>query len=92
MAINNLYDNLVRHIYADRVCPGMHVATRSLLITTGNLLWTFNIAKARESNVEIDIDTLGFTNTANSHPLPFRAAFHERFPGANNTQLQLEGF
>jgi hypothetical protein len=75
----------------------MHVATRSLLITTANLLWTFNISKATQvdpqtgKEAEIDIDTLAFTNVANSHPLPFRAAFHERFPGAKKAQLELEG-
>lgn len=57
-----------------RVCPGQHVANRSVYINTAMLLWAFDIRQKSDE----PIDTLAFTNTANSHPLPFKATFTPR--------------
>jgi len=58
----------------------MHVANRSLFINAALLLWAFNISEDPSE----PIDTLAFTNTVNSHPLPFKAVFKPRFAGVEN--------
>ncbi|KAJ7627632.1 cytochrome P450 [Mycena polygramma] len=60
--------------FGRRVCPGLHVANKSLFINTALLLWAFRISQ--DSNKPID--TLAFTNTANTHPLPFSVCFEPR--------------
>ncbi|KAJ7275075.1 cytochrome P450 [Mycena rebaudengoi] len=60
--------------FGRRVCPGSHVASKSLFINTALLMWAFRISQDAEKR----IDTLGFTNTANVHPLPFAARFEPR--------------
>jgi len=60
----------------------MQVANKSLFINTALLLWAFNISQ--DENPEKKIDTLAFTNTANSHPLPFCARFRKRFDGVKD--------
>ncbi|KAJ7136063.1 cytochrome P450 [Mycena epipterygia] len=60
--------------FGRRVCPGLHVANRSLFINTALLLWAFRISQDREK----PIDTKAFTNTANVHPLPFSVCFEPR--------------
>lgn len=68
--------------FGRRVCPGQHVADRSVFINTATLLWAFDITKAKdEHGADIDIDTTAFTSTANSHPLPFRVDFESRKTG-----------
>ncbi|TXT09082.1 hypothetical protein VHUM_02556 [Vanrija humicola] len=65
--------------FGRRVCPGQHVANNSVLINAALMLWAFDVRpEADESGNEVDIDTLAFTNTANSHPLPFKASFTPR--------------
>ncbi|KAJ7267773.1 cytochrome P450 [Mycena rebaudengoi] len=60
--------------FGRRACPGSHVANKSLFINTALLLWAFRIIQ--DSNTPID--TLAFTNTANTHPLPFSVSFEPR--------------
>ncbi|KAJ9096005.1 hypothetical protein QFC21_005369 [Naganishia friedmannii] len=71
--------------YGHRVCPGQHIADRSVFINTSNLLWAFNIAQVKDQ----PIDTLAFTNAANSHPLPYKVSFKPRFDGVKEI-LSLE--
>lgn len=72
-----------------RVCPGQHVAHNSVLINTAFMLWAFDIGHAVGNDGRpVPIDTLAFTNTANSHPLPFKAQFVPRHP--NLEQLILD--
>jgi hypothetical protein len=40
-------------------------------------LWAFDVAESKDK----PIDTLAFTNAANSHPLPYEARFTPRFDG-----------
>ncbi|KAJ9111560.1 hypothetical protein QFC20_002534 [Naganishia adeliensis] len=63
--------------FGRRVCPGQHIADRSVFINTSNLLWAFDVAESKDK----PIDTLAFTNAANSHPLPYEARFTPRFDG-----------
>lgn len=68
--------------FGRRICPGQHVALNSVLINAALMLWAFEIGKAKdEHGNEVEIDTLAFTNTANSHPLPFQAEFRPRIEG-----------
>lgn len=60
--------------FGRRICPGQHVANNSVLINTALLLWSFSIAP-KAGTV---LDTSAFTNTPNSHPLPFQVAFTAR--------------
>lgn len=55
-----------------RICPGMHVAERMLFLTTARVLWTFNIAKAKDSQgQEIEVDRDEVTQSIAARPLPF---------------------
>ncbi|SJX62433.1 related to Cytochrome P450 [Sporisorium reilianum f. sp. reilianum] len=59
--------------FGRRVCPGLHVAMRSLTINLACMAWCFDI---RHPSGKPDmVDTLAFTSTANSHPLPFDDEF-----------------
>ncbi|TFK68367.1 cytochrome P450 [Pluteus cervinus] len=62
--------------FGRRVCPGLHVANRSLFITTALILWAFKITPDPSK----PIDTMAFTPTANVHPLPFSVRFEPRIP------------
>lgn len=45
-----------------RVCPGLHVAERSLFLAISGILWGFTIERARDSNnnfTVIDRDAVG---------------------------------
>lgn len=75
--------------FGRRVCPGQHVALNSVMINAALLLWAFDIKKQRDKDGrEVEIDTLAFTSTANSHPLPFQAAFTPRIPGVREILQQ----
>lgn len=68
--------------FGRRICPGMHVANNSVMINTALLLWSFDIRpKLDAAGKPIPIDTLAFTNTANSHPLKFEVTFSPRHMG-----------
>ncbi|KAK7047264.1 hypothetical protein VNI00_006495 [Paramarasmius palmivorus] len=54
---------------------------RSLFITTAYILWAFRLREAPDA----PIDTQGFTQTANIHPLPFKVLFEPRVE-ANHLQ------
>ncbi len=41
------------------------------------ILWAFNISQ----DPSAPIDTLAFTDTANTHPLPFKVKFEPRVQG-----------
>jgi cytochrome P450 len=65
--------------FGRRVCPGQHVANNSVIMNCALLLWSFNISKSvGPDGKPIEIDTYAFTNTANIHPLPFKATFAPR--------------
>lgn len=72
----------IRHYqygFGRRACPAQFVADRTVFLAAAMLLWSFDIKTARdEQGKEIEIDTLAFTSTANTHPLPFRVAFENR--------------
>ncbi|KAJ7190927.1 cytochrome P450 [Mycena pura] len=74
--------------FGRRVCPGSHVANKSLFINTALLLWAFKISQDSQK----PIDTMAFTNTANTHPLPFSVRFEPRLDVKEMKQLLSEGY
>ncbi|KAK0199383.1 cytochrome P450 [Desarmillaria ectypa] len=70
--------------FGRRVCPGSHVAERSLFLTAAMILWAFNISESGP------IDTMAFTQTANVHPLPFNVDIKPRFEGASGLVSEVE--
>ncbi|KAG1794705.1 cytochrome P450 [Suillus variegatus] len=60
--------------FGRRVCPGQHVANRSVFITTALILWAFRLSE----NPGAKIDTLAFSDTANIHAAPFEICFEQR--------------
>ncbi|KAF4219077.1 hypothetical protein CNMCM5878_003932 [Aspergillus fumigatiaffinis] len=65
-----------------RICPGQHVAERSILLVTALLLWGFNIEKARGRNGnEIPIDVGRFLPGIAARPSPFQASITPRSAG-----------
>ncbi|KAG6381787.1 cytochrome P450 [Boletus reticuloceps] len=61
---------------SNRVCPGQHVANRSLYINLALLLWSFRISERPEA--PIDIGPSGFRDAIVFHPKPFEAEFTPR--------------
>ena len=56
-----------------RICPGIHVAERTLFLATARLLWTFNIRRAKDAQGnEIYVDRDEVTQSIAARPLPFR--------------------
>ncbi|TCD67842.1 hypothetical protein EIP91_011904 [Steccherinum ochraceum] len=60
--------------FGRRVCPGVHVAERSLQMATAQLLWACSISQDPTN----PIDTSGFMDSPVAHPLPFKAKFTPR--------------
>lgn len=56
------------------MCPGQHVANRSIFITAALMLWGFRIMEDPAS----PIDSFGFPDTVAVHPNPFKAIFEPR--------------
>ena len=56
-----------------RVCPGIHVAEGTLMMSMARILWGFDIAKAKDAygrNIEVEQDEM--TQSMAARPLPFR--------------------
>ncbi|KAG9313212.1 cytochrome P450 [Chiua virens] len=62
--------------FGRRVCPGQHVADRSLFITLALLLWSFRISQRPEA--PIDTSVSGGGDLIVFHPKPFEAEFVPR--------------
>ncbi|KAG1733673.1 cytochrome P450 [Suillus paluster] len=60
--------------FGRRICPGQHIANRSIFINAALLLWSFKITQDPEN----PIDESGFVDGV-VHPKPFAACFEPRF-------------
>ncbi|KAF8797498.1 cytochrome P450 [Phlegmacium glaucopus] len=60
--------------FGRRVCPGQHMASASVFLNTALVQWAFTIKPDALS----PIDEFGFTQSANTHPLPFKVIFEPR--------------
>ncbi|KAF5653766.1 oxidoreductase [Fusarium sp. NRRL 25303] len=62
-----------------RICPGIHVAERTLFLATARLLWAFDIRKARgPDGLEIEVDRDEVTQSIAARPVPFRCEIKPR--------------
>ena len=65
--------------FGRRVCPGQHVATRSVQICTAALAWSYNLSKPIDDDGKvIEPDLMAFSGGASSGPLPFKCTFTPR--------------
>ncbi|KAJ3015441.1 hypothetical protein NUW54_g1049 [Trametes sanguinea] len=77
--------------FGRRICPGLHVAERSVFINTALTLWAFEI----HEDPAHPIDTFAIKDGALAHPYPFVVRFKPRIPNlrekilAHNEPLQL---
>jgi hypothetical protein len=58
-----------------RICPGMHVAERSIFLNLARLLWGFNVEHAKDENgndIPVDATTEGLVPGALSNPKLFK--------------------
>ncbi|KAG1908862.1 cytochrome P450 [Suillus fuscotomentosus] len=60
--------------FGRRVCPGQHLANRSIFINTALILWAFRLSE----NPAAKIDTLAFTDTLHIQAAPFEICFEKR--------------
>ncbi|TFK23725.1 cytochrome P450 [Coprinopsis marcescibilis] len=60
--------------FGRRICPGQHIAAASVFINTALVHWAFNI----KADPKSPIDELAFTESANTHPLPFKVILEPR--------------
>lgn len=56
------------------ICPGQHIANRSIFINAALLLWSFRVTQDPNS----PIDDKGFVDGVIAHPKPFDACFTPR--------------
>ncbi|KAH7884161.1 cytochrome P450 [Phlebopus sp. FC_14] len=73
--------------FGRRVCPGQHLALRSLYITLAYLFWSFRIVQRVDAPIDVD----AFTDSVISHPAPFRVAFVPRV-GEKKLRDWMEGW
>ncbi|KAG2029824.1 cytochrome P450 [Suillus americanus] len=60
--------------FGRRVCPGQHVANRSIFFNTALILWAFRLSE----NPAAKIDTLTVSDAATIHAAPFEICFEKR--------------
>ncbi|KII86174.1 hypothetical protein PLICRDRAFT_114554 [Plicaturopsis crispa FD-325 SS-3] len=63
--------------FGRRVCPGLHLANRSLFLNTAMILWAFHISQ----DPAHPIDTYATSDGSNVHPDKFAANFVPRMNG-----------
>ncbi|GAA6017347.1 hypothetical protein JCM10207_005602 [Rhodosporidiobolus poonsookiae] len=74
------YSDAGHHAYGfgRRICPGKHIADRSLFITQARLLHALSFSPVQEKPVNVNAFSEGFS----SHPLAFETRIEERWKGA----------
>ncbi|KAG5640716.1 hypothetical protein DXG03_007437 [Asterophora parasitica] len=60
--------------FGRRVCPGMHIASASVMLNTALIQWAFKV----RADPKHPIDVLAFTESANAHPVKFNVFFEPR--------------
>ncbi|SCZ89951.1 BZ3500_MvSof-1268-A1-R1_Chr1-3g01685 [Microbotryum saponariae] len=65
--------------FGRRICPGMHIADRSLFIVFTRMMWACKIEhEVDEHGVPIPVDIDRFSEGFSSHPLPFQCKISSR--------------
>ncbi|TFK33151.1 cytochrome P450 [Crucibulum laeve] len=60
--------------FGRRICPGQHIASASVFVNAALIQWAFKVKPDPTS----PIDELAFTESANTHPQPFKVIFEPR--------------
>ncbi|ORY88519.1 putative O-methylsterigmatocystin oxidoreductase [Leucosporidium creatinivorum] len=79
--IGTKYSERGHHAYGfgRRICPGMHIADRSLFIVFTRLLWSLNLSHAKDaSGADIPVDVNAYSEGFSSHPLHFECKIERR--------------
>ncbi|KAL1663426.1 cytochrome P450 [Schizophyllum commune] len=62
-----------------RICPGMHLASNTIMIATMRLLWAFSFEPAKDAaGVDIPLDRSHWKTTFSEGPLPFGCSIRPR--------------
>ena len=69
-----------------RVCPGQHIANKSLYINLALLLWSFHIVERADA----PIDPNDYTDTIVAHAAPFGVKFIPRIEESRLKQMMFE--
>ncbi|KAH9033933.1 cytochrome P450 [Lactarius hengduanensis] len=67
--------------YGRRVCPGRHVAERTLGIDFATLLWAMRFKRPEGAEGELDVHTVVYTGLS-AYPVPFKCKIVPRFAEA----------
>lgn len=79
LASNERADELSQFGFGRRICPGIHIANRSLYITFVRIMWALEIRKAKDAyGNEIPVDLNDFTPGFSSHPRHFETVIRPR--------------
>ncbi|KAF9233168.1 cytochrome P450 [Melanogaster broomeanus] len=73
--------------FGRRVCPGLHLANRSLYINLALLLWSFRISERPDAPIDVD----SFTDTVISRSAPFEVEFVPRMEEEKLREMMEEG-
>jgi len=81
--VGTKYSNTGHHAFGfgRRICPGSHIADRSLFIVFTRIMWAFNIKNKVDSKgnpIMLDVDA--FSEGFSSHPHTFQTDIKPRFP------------
>lgn len=61
------------------ICPGMHIADRSMYIVFTRMMWALHIRHAVDAaGVEIPVDVDAYSEGFSSHPLSFECSIKPR--------------
>ncbi|KAI6105130.1 cytochrome P450 [Pisolithus croceorrhizus] len=74
--------------FGRRICPGQHIANRSIFINAALLLWSFRITQ----DPKAPIDDKGFVDGVIAHPKPFAACFTPRIGDEKHLRKVMETY
>jgi cytochrome P450 len=69
-----------------RICPGMHIAERSLFINLARLCWGFDIRHAKDdegNEIPVDATFKGMLEGATATPRPFKCGMDIPYKSIN---------
>ncbi|KIM51186.1 hypothetical protein SCLCIDRAFT_1169199 [Scleroderma citrinum Foug A] len=74
--------------FGRRVCPGQHIANRSVFINAALLLWSFRITQ----DPSAPVDDKGFVDGVIAHPKPFAVRFEPRIGDEKHLRQVMEKY
>ncbi|KAI5994581.1 cytochrome P450 [Pisolithus orientalis] len=74
--------------FGRRICPGQHIANRSIFINASLLLWSFRITQ----DPNAPINDKGFVDGVIAHPKPFAACFTPRIGDEKHLRKVMEKY